>query len=711
MPRPTQSAIAASVACALLGVSSSLHAIGLGIGDVRSRLGEPLRLVVPVRLDASETLQPSCVQIARRPDESIPAAAGAQIAIEQTPAGAPAIVVSTGGPVYEPIVRVIVEVGCPAVVSREFVLLLDPPVGGLAAAPEARSAPGSTADPKAATPPASVAEQIPLIAAPARPTAPSRKTSVRKPSVSASDAPAEGRVWAGARSAASARTDTRAPRGDRVRLVDPTSGVSGGMRVTDMLASGAATPRESAGKFREEQARLAALLLDKDVAGMPSAREAELTMQLQSLGSEIQALKRQMAEQGARAQSERAAAAPVWLVYLLAAIAAAAAALAAIMYARSRRVRRIMIGAPWWDDTQMRAGRDPAGPAPTAQRTEARPAPAAAVARDPDVSYPKHAADSTATQPGRISARRLHEHDNDFPDRLQDSTIEVHELGATQALQMLRRGDGQGQPSGPEAEALPTALMPRGSSGPHIDDSTSLSSLDFDLGALDSGARESSNGNVPSSLSTLPVASPSPPEIPAENVSSPGAAGDARTQSIPADMPFAAAAAAPAFLARMPQAMSWSDARQAQDYLRQVAETIEQADAYMAAGQTESAASVLRKLITEKRGAPRAPWLMLLQLYRKAEKREAYDTLLERFVERFGRKPAEWDAARPAHEPGLDSDPDLLQAIWAKWGAAESMGLLSKLLYENDGPDSTFLNLTLQRDLLNFVKICPLDGG
>ena len=39
------------------------------------------------------------------------------------------------------------------------------------------------------------------------------------------------------------------------------------------------------------------------------------------------------------------------------------------------------------------------------------------------------------------------------------------------------------------------------------------------------------------------------------------------------------------------------------------------------------------------------------------------------------------------------------------------MGLLSKLLYDADAPDTSFLNLTLQRDLLNFVKICPLDGG
>ena len=59
----------------------------------------------------------------------------------------------------------------------------------------------------------------------------------------------------------------------------------------------------------------------------------------------------------------------------------------------------------------------------------------------------------------------------------------------------------------------------------------------------------------------------------------------------------------------------------------------------------------------------------------------------------------------------LFRSPDLLQAIWARWGSPESMGLLSKLLYDADAPDTSFLNLTLQRDLLNFVKICPLDGG
>ncbi len=700
MPRLTPTTIAISIALALSGASSSAFALGLGNLDIRSHLGEPLRAVVPVRLDAGETLEPGCVRLMTHGGEDgVPTAPGARVAIERISSGSAALVITTQAPLNEPIVRVLVDVGCTSAITRDFVMLIDPPaVAPMAAAPAAPAAPAEVTTPAAAVaaaPATAVAQAAPRRPAPNRPTA------------SATPKPRPSKPVASNSAPVATRTPARAePRGtDRLRLVEPSSAVTSGMRVADSLPAVVSTSDERAAKFRDDQARLAAVLQDKDPSAVPSAREAQLAQQLQNLGSEIEALKKQMAEQSVRAQAERSASAPMWALYLLGAITAISLGLVAFVSLRGRRSRGVMVGAPWWADTLMRtdadkvAGKGKAAPQPAAPVEPPRPV---MTSTDPDVVYPKPASGVTATQPGRVSTRRPFDHDADLSERVQDTTIEVHELGATQALQVLKRTTPAADIPKPDEDGpLPDALKPRAGAGPKFDASMTLSSIDFDLGTP--SADERGPETIPQAIHSGEI--PVLPPVDAE----PG--GDVWASASTADAPAPALAVTPAFLTRQPQAMTWSDARQAQDYLRQIAEAIEQADAYIAAGQAESAASVLRKLISDRQGAPRAPWLMLLQLYHKTEKREAYEALAQRFSERFGRRAAPWEAELPPHEAGLDSDPDLLQAIWARWGSPESMGLLSKLLYDNEIPDSSFLNLTLQRDLLNFVKICPLDGG
>lgn len=707
MPRLTQTTIAFSIAFALSGMATSAQALGLGNLNLRSHLGEPLRAVVPVRLDAGETLEAVCVRVSMRgADDGIPAIPGVIAGVDRAANGGTLLLLNTRGAVNEPIARVTLDVGCVSPITRDFVMLIDPPSSAPVAVTEAPP-PVSAPAASTAAPPREAIAAAPAVAKPrAAARTPSATRAAAKPRPARSPiANAAAANAASSAPAAGAALNTGAGKPpaqnrDRMQLVEPRVGATGAMRVADSLPGQIVPDSERANRFREDQARLMATLQDKDTGAVPTEREAKLAQQLQSLGGEIEALKKQIAEQTAHAQAERNALAPMWLVYVLGGVAVFALGAVGMLLLRGRRPRHVAPGAPWWADTLMRTDTDkaPAKSKPAAPVAPAEPPRPAVSVADPDVVYPKGPASVTATAPGRVG-RRI-DHDAELSERVQDTTIEVHELGATQALQVLKRTvPSLDLPKEEREEPLPEALRPRVGEGPKFDESMTLAALDFDLGAP---AGQDPTKTIPQAIRSgeVPILPPVGPDT-----------GDVWSSSSSSDAPASAVAATPAFLTRSPQAMTWSDARQAQDYLRQVAEAIEQADAYVAAGQAESAASVLRKLISERQGAPRAPWLMLLQLYRKTEKREAYDALAQRFSERFGRSAAAWEVEVPGHEAGLDSDPDLLQAIWARWGSPESMGLLSKLLYDGEVPDASFLNLTLQRDLLNFVKICPLDGG
>lgn len=494
---------------------------------------------------------------------------------------------------------------------------------------------------------------------------------------------------------------------DRLTLAEPRA--TGGLRLADQL--GGVAPTKADDKLRADQARLAGQLRGAEAAPAPTPREVELIGQLQTLGQEIQSLKTQLAEQSRRIEADRAGQVSVAWLYGMGTVTVLSIVFAGMLLWRTQRPRparnRVLGAQQWWDDTLM--------------RTDAAAAPAAAAGTS---TMPSSEADRDTVYPGarntltRTSIRGLRgADDSDFPDRPHDASIEVKELGATQVMHMLKqRLEASGElPPAPEttpvaspvpSEAvLPDELKAR-STAPTLDGKAQIEAIDFDLDLpLEAPTTTALDVTVP--LTPLELEPRAPAEVDLELP----APDDVWTQSAASDAPAPALAAMPAFIAKASKGMSWSDARQAQDYLREIGEAIEQADAYLNAGQAESASSVLRKVIADKVGAPRAPWLMLLELYRKVEKRDAYDVLAGRFEEHFGRRPPVWEAVGRAPQPGLDADPDLLQAIWTKWGSSDSMSLLAQLLYDPEVPSESYFNLTLQRDLLNFVKICPLDGG
>ncbi len=120
---------AIAVAIALAGGAPPAFAFGFGNPQVRSALGEPLRLRIPVLAEADVELTPECLRLINDPDDPLPtisALSGTQVRIEGR--GAERILeIESRYPVNEPLVHLIVEAGCAEPVRREFTVLLDPP--------------------------------------------------------------------------------------------------------------------------------------------------------------------------------------------------------------------------------------------------------------------------------------------------------------------------------------------------------------------------------------------------------------------------------------------------------------------------------------------------------------------------------------------------------------------------------------------------------
>lgn len=119
-----------ATAVALLGAASASWSLGLGRMNSAAVLGQPLNLLLPVRLDAGESLPSECVSAAVHFGDNRQSSAAVQVA-------ASGIRISTGSVVDEPVVTVDVTVGCATHISRKFVLFADPPSTSVAQAPPA----------------------------------------------------------------------------------------------------------------------------------------------------------------------------------------------------------------------------------------------------------------------------------------------------------------------------------------------------------------------------------------------------------------------------------------------------------------------------------------------------------------------------------------------------------------------------------------------
>lgn len=118
--------VALAVASAFTATPAA--ALSLGNADVTSFLGQPLQMRVPVVLDDPSDAGSTCLRLINQPGGDVPSLALGRLEVERGVTGS-YLRVTTNLPIDEPVLRVVLEIGCTQRVRREFTLLLDPPAG------------------------------------------------------------------------------------------------------------------------------------------------------------------------------------------------------------------------------------------------------------------------------------------------------------------------------------------------------------------------------------------------------------------------------------------------------------------------------------------------------------------------------------------------------------------------------------------------------
>lgn len=143
--------------------------------------------------------------------------------------------------------------------------------------------------------------------------------------------------------------------------------------------------------------------------------------------------------------------------------------------------------------------------------------------------------------------------------------------------------------------------------------------------------------------------------------------------------------------------------------VQELSQVTEEAQVYVEVGRLDQAIALLKSHVETHEGfrTSPAPWLMLLDLYRRTGNREAYDELAPRFQQRFnGRMPA-WDnyGHELALDDGLEAFPHLVSRISREWRTQRARDLLEELLYDNRGGSRLGFSLAAYRDILLLMQI------
>ena len=387
--------------------------MGFGRPVSRAILGEPLRVSVPLRLEAGETLDADCVKVEVYYGESKLSSTQVQVSLVGANSREATVQVRTTTPITEPIVTYELTAGCQAKINRQFVALADPP--GMTPLPVSRiNAPvsgpsASNAEPEVASRAASpsVAEAPAQSAATSSSTRPSRDAAKR--TARPAKAPRGGaktptvRQVTEADAAASPRTSlsltpkavaTVAPAGRLVLdPVETDAAARPDLRMSGSLDTLASTDEAASPEVQERRAAAAALWQAMNLSPEEVARDRQKLLAQEQMLAQLQQQASQSATAGPMSptpaaetgvQGERSG-----LLYLVGGLALLGLGLCIALFMKLRR--RQQEEAAWWQ-SQMQ---EPQGEAPEA-------APHAATLTTAPVAAPATAPIAAATTPATV---------------------------------------------------------------------------------------------------------------------------------------------------------------------------------------------------------------------------------------------------------------------------------------------------------------------
>lgn len=678
----------------ILLISGIAHALGLGDVEVRSALGRPLRLLIPVIASGPDEI--GCVQILPRSDE-LPAPENMRSRAISTPRGN-LLEITTLQSVSDPAIGLRVSVGCAAVITRDYVVFLDPPqtTSSLGEATPPTESANATLPPAASSvsgAPVSL-PQAAVVSRHVRPRAimglgsERRSTPRPRPERARPSKP---------KHAAMPEEAPVAARNDRLVVSSDLS--TPGLRISPELSqtgTGTTLNADQQQQLNLDRARLAAYLTDTNPDAIPNPRELEQQKKLDDLSSNVALLHQQLqalSEQNRKLSESRLPQFLTWLFGLIALISLALAAWIGVRYRRAEQERR---DHPWWEQTQL-------APAVWTESDHEHPtiAPQATLHAESDAGL-SHGSDFVVPkQPvGDPSAAPIY----DSPSTRTSGTASAYK--ATTNRPTVPPPASAEAPSLGWLDERVSSVAPPSALAEPIDFNLDLPETSEPIGA---GDEEFVFGTGP----TDPLA-------PGKPVLAPLAFNFSASDALPKKN---ADQMGPDTILRMdddeaphtPDEVSPHGAEQASVQFRliQFAAIIDQAEELRRKGAAGKAIALLRQYVLRDETIPTQMWLLLFSLYKQVNKRPVYEALADHFGRRYRRQMALWDEPLEAKTPqlGLSLLPDLETRIQSITGTQAGIEFLRTLTCGRDQSDDIVFNSQLQRDLLQLAKVFPLDDS
>lgn len=415
---------AAALAGATLALASvTSHGMGFGRPVSSAVLGEPLRVSVPLRLEAGESLDTECLSVTVLYGDEALSPAQVQVSLVGGSGRESSVQIRTTVAINEPIVTYELMAGCPAKVRRQFVALADPPSMSLShvATPVGDGAlePSAEARPAATRPVAGVSQDGVTAASAVRTDARSnrrvqartsgaaratpRTTPVRKVTA-ADEAPVQ-------RTSLSLTPKVTSSAAGRLELdpVEADATVKPDLRMSGSLSNLTSVDDGAPPEALERRAAAAALWQAMNLTPEEIARDRQKLLAQERMLAQIQAqatlsgASQAGAESGVLTsppQSERS-----WLLYTMGVLALFGLGLCVALFLKLRR--RQQAEAAWWQ-SQMQ---EPVSEAPASGQTPVQPeraveaaSPVDTVSTPAPVVKPIESAAPAAVKPAQTAA-------------------------------------------------------------------------------------------------------------------------------------------------------------------------------------------------------------------------------------------------------------------------------------------------------------------
>ncbi len=634
-------------ALGLAVAASPTLALSVGELQTRSSLGESLIGTIEVRIAENETFSPCCVVVAPATDATFPPLRSPQLDVQAVGERQARITVRSRERVFEPISVLRLTVGCETPLTREYVILLDPPLVTATAATVPAETPRAATTGSAAVAPAAAA---PAAVASAPPPAPARRSTTPAPAPS--------------QAATAPRAARPAPSGDRLTLGEPGRGSTNPGTAGRLAAAQA--------QVAEQQAQITQLEIDKRAAEERiatletelAAREAALTQQLEQVRQQLRTMQVQIEQAQAVTAELRESSYPrSWVYGLLGALLVLSSAVVALLL-RLRRQR----AAETWSVTAENNDTVSTGPAEKqaalADTAGARH-PSAASSKPADTAALAATADLSATPSAAVATPA--------PRSVTVAPAAPEPALAGQTFERLDRNVLNARIQVEELDA-------------QTDLAQAVSLIDYEQPVAAQAASPTDSLDIDLSTSMV-VNEASVPSIPAfkADVSS----FETRSMAMGLDV---------------------ETARECQRILSLTLSAVDDAERLMEQGKTDRAIELLRRFLSTQKETGPAPWLLLLQAARQTGQGALYEQIALEYLQALGREaPGYDDILQSILAGGLADDAVLRRSLSERWATPQFVAMVFNEVMDPSDQKSA-LSYPRQKELLKLASECPIDG-